>query len=208
MKRAALVICLAFSIASVASAADVINGCYQKENGQFRVLIAKDACRPSEVLVSLRSATDAAGLNPEMYDANGQFLGVGQAGELYIPALRKWAVINLVDADVFGRIWGGQLYYRSGDCAGEAYSDYEYLHRVFSNGQPAEQRHYTAAPELEPGVVVHGLRDSAGNCETLDFDYAPTLSKAVEVTLPFTTPIALPTTLVSPKTGLAGRPRR
>lgn len=206
MKKLVPALCLVLLAASAASAADVVNGCYKKNNGQFRVLVNGDACGPSEVVISLRSATDAAGLNPEMYDAKGQFLGVGQAGDLYIPSLRKWAVIDLTYAS--GDIWQGQLYYRDFDCAGVAYSDYEYLHWVFGNGQPGARRNYTAAPELEPGVIVHSLRDGQGNCENLDYDYAPALSKAVEVTLPFTTPVALPTTLVGPKTGLAGKLRK
>lgn len=206
MKRIALACCLLLAASAAAQAADVINGCYLRNNGQFRILLAGDACGPSEVTVSFRSATDSGGLNPEIFDANGQFLGVGQAGDLYIPSLRKWATIRLTDAS--GDIWSGQLYYQSADCTGQPYADYEYLHRVFGVGQQDVRKHYTAAPELSDYIPIRSLDDGYGNCETLDFDYQTVLSKAVEVTLPFTTPVALPTKIVAPKTGLAGRIRR
>lgn len=207
MKKLVTALCLVLLAAAAASAADVINGCYQKGNGQFRVLVGGDRCGPSEVTVSLRSATDTEGLNPEIRDANGQFLGVGQADTLYIPSLRKWARIDLVDAT--GDLSDGQLLYPERDCGGAPYAEYEYLHWVFGNGQPGARRYYTAAPEFEPGVIMRSYRaDDRQDCENLDFDYTPSVSKAVEVTLPFTTPVAFPTKIVGPKTGLAGRLRR
>lgn len=207
MKRIALACCLVLAVASVAQAVDVINGCYVKNNGQFRILLPGDTCLPSEKLVSFRSATDTAGLNPEVYDANGQFLGVGQIDELYIPSLRKWTLINLRDAS--GDVWEGILWYASADCSGEPYAEYDYLHRVFSNGQSGGRKYYTASATLaDPPLIVHSYREREGECTPLDFDLNAAFSRAVEIALPFTVPVALPTRIVAPNPGMAGRPRR
>lgn len=204
MKKVALALCLVLAAASSAGAVDVINGCYMKVNGQFRILLPGDTCNASEVLLSFRSATDSSGLAPEVYDANGQFLGVGMLDELYIPSMRKWTKINL--RDMSGDVWPGQLYYQSEDCSGQPYAEYEYLHQVFSIGQPEEKKYYTAAAETAGYLDFLSYADGSGNCQLFDFGaYHTVMPKAVPVTLPFTLPVALPTKIVGPKTGLAGR---
>lgn len=197
MKKVFLAMALILGTVTTASASEILYGCYKKTNGQFRVVVPPKECLSSEKAVSLHIASAAVGTaNPLIYDANNQFLGVGQAGDLYIPSLRKWTTINL--SDVSGDLWSGQLYYQSADCSGQPYSEYDYLHRVFGNGQPEGRRYYTAAPELEGYIFIGSLADGAGNCQVLDFEYAPVMSKAVPVDLPFTVPVALPTKLVNP----------
>jgi hypothetical protein len=205
MKKIVLALGIVACLATTATAADVINGCYLKANGQFRILLPGDSCLASEVTVSFRSATDTSGLTPEVYDANGQFLGVGMIDELYIPSLRKWTLINLRDAS--GDIWNAQLYFTSPDCSGQPHAEYENLHRIFRNGQGAARKYYTAAPEVvDPAIIINSYLEGEGNCFPIDtIGFAPAVSRAVEVTLPFTVPIALPTRIVAPKTGLAGR---
>ena len=78
MKKVLTALCLLLVAASTVDATEVINGCYKRINGQFRILLPGTSCLPSEVAVSFRSATDTTGLNPEMYDANGQYLGLAQ----------------------------------------------------------------------------------------------------------------------------------
>lgn len=196
MKKVALALALVLGVASAASAADVINGCYKKINGQFRILAPQKTCLKSETAVSFLSATAAGGLNPLVYDANDQFLGVGHAGEIYIPSLRAWATINLTDLS--GDIWSGQLYYQSADCSGQPFAEYEYLHRVFSIGQSGSRMYYTAATEFEGFIPFGSYADGAGNCSILDNLNQPGMSKAVPVTLPFSVPVALPTKIVNP----------
>lgn len=203
MKKVLLALALVLGTVAAASAAEVISGCYKKANGQFRIVVPPKKCLPSEKAVALLGAATVVATapavgtpNPLVYDANDQFLGVGQAGDLYIPSLRMWATINLTD--VSGDLWSGQLYYQSADCSGQPHSEYAYLHRVFGNGQHEGRRHYTAAPELEGYIAIGSLADGAGNCQALDFDYSTVMSKAVPVDLPFTVPVALPTKLVNP----------
>lgn len=199
MKRIIPVLVLVLGVASTAGASDVITGCYKKANGQFRILLPPKTCQPSEVAVSLLSATAtpaAMNASPLVYDANDQFLGVGQPNELYIPSLRLWTTLNL--QDVSGDIWSGQLYYRSDDCTGQPYAEYEYLHRVFGIGQPDERQHYTPAPELEGYLQFDSYADGSGSCRTFDFLFMTMMSRAVPVALPFNVPVALPTKLVNP----------
>lgn len=196
MKRAMLAVVLVIGVASTAGAADVINGCYKKVNGQLRILVPPKKCLPSESPVSFLSATAAQYLNPLVYDANDQFLGLGQAGELYIPSLRKWAALNL--GDTFGDIWSGQLYFESDDCTGQPYAEYEYLHRVFGIGQPGARRYFSAAPELAANLQIGSSADGLGSCQVIDFELQAVLSKAVPVVLPFAVPVAMPTKIVNP----------
>ena len=47
---------LGFIAASAALAGNVINGCYQKNNGQLRVLLGSGTCRPDEIAISWNQA--------------------------------------------------------------------------------------------------------------------------------------------------------
>jgi hypothetical protein len=196
MRRVVLALVLILGVASVADAADVFRGCYKKVNGQLRVLVPPGKCLPSEREISFLGANALEGLNPLVYDANGQFLGVGQANEIFIPSIAKWATINL--EDVSGDLVSGALYYEKADCTGQPYAEYAYLHRVFGNGQPGARKYYTAAPELEGYIMFAALADGSGNCSPFEFEYWTTPSKAVLVDLPFTVPVALPTKIVTP----------
>ena len=196
MKKVLLVLVLVLGIVPTANAADVIKGCYKKINGQFRVLLNGKTCLPSESAVSFLGGSLATNLNPMVYDADNQFLGIGQAGDIYIPSLRKWTTINL--SDVSGDLWSGQLYYQSSDCTGQPYAEYEYLHRVFGNGQPEARSYYTAAPDLEGYVSIGSYADGSGNCQPAEFEFMMVWSKAVPVQLPFRVPVALPTVVIDP----------
>lgn len=210
MKRMIPVLMLVLGVASTptAGAADAIKGCYKKSNGQFRVLVGSKSCLPSEKAVSLSTDTTAGGVSghssPLVYDANDQFLGVGQGDEIYIPSLRLWAPVNLRDNP--GDIWSGLLYYTSADCTGQAYVEYEYLHWIFGFGDTQARKYYTAAPELEGTLRIgsytdcwaNSTTDCTGDCVVQVGDERLNVSKAVEVTLPFTVPIALPTKIVNP----------
>ena len=50
-------------VSSPALAQNVINGCYQKNNGQLRVLVAGAQCRPSEVPISWNIQGPAGTIN-------------------------------------------------------------------------------------------------------------------------------------------------
>ena len=206
MKKVIAALVLVLGVGSAASAADVVNGCYKKANGQFRILVSSKGCLPSEKAISipLAAANPTPSANPLVYDANDQFLGVGQGSEIYIPSLRMWAPINLRDNP--GDIWSGMLYYLSADCTGQPYAEYEYLHRIFGFGDTQARKYYTAAPELEGTLRIgsysdcwaNSTTDCTGDCVVQEGDVRLNVSKAVEVTLPFTLPIALPTKIVNP----------
>jgi hypothetical protein len=58
--------CFSCAMAVVSSPAlgqNVINGCYQKNNGQLRVLLAGEKCRPSEVPISWNVQGPAGSIN-------------------------------------------------------------------------------------------------------------------------------------------------
>jgi hypothetical protein len=205
MRRVVLALCLVLGAVSVADAADVINGCYLKINGQFRVLIPPDRCTPAEVTVSLRSSTDTEGLNPDIYDAAGQYLGVSVGDMIYSPVLMKYFEIDTIEE--YGDLWYAHLLFESADCTGQPYLEVEDIHWVLKAGG----RYWTGGALAPDGVMIRSMTGDPGEgCRALGYDYdVPVKVLAEEIaSLPFTTPVAFPTKLGAPKRGLAARVRR
>lgn len=183
-------------------AADVINGCYQKQNGQLRILTgSRQRCRPSEVPIALGKGGETPGTgasvgdSPGMYDAAGQYLGIAQGESLYIPSLQKFALIELTYAT--GGIGPGVFSFESDDCTGEPYVRYDTYNWVFQ----LQGRHYTAGDRMPAGAALRSWL-SSDNMQCIPDPNDPNLgvafAKAIEVRLPFTVPVALPLRLVNP----------
>lgn len=212
MKRIAQALILMFCMTSVSHAADVVKGCYEKNGGQLRVLIPPDTCRPSELPIKLATGEIAEQLNPNLYDANGQFLGTGPSTDLFVPSLQMWLAIDLWS--MVGHLASGNLYFESTDCSGQPMADIENFNRVFRNGGgAAEVKHFTGGPELltrDGNIPLANsmLEGQSGLCEALAAGYGAPFTRAVAVTLPFTTPVALPLKLTAPTMGSVPRLRR
>ena len=135
MKKVALALALVLAVVLTASASDVINGRIKRSTA-VSDLAPQQTCLKSETAVSFLSATAAGGVDPMIYDARDQFLGVGHATKLH-PLAAPWATINLTDLS--GDIWSGQLYYQSADCSGQPFAEYEYLHWVSASASRAAE---------------------------------------------------------------------
>jgi len=210
MKRVALALCLVFCMGSVARAADMVKGCYQKNNGQLRVLIPPDACRASELPITFATGEIAEQLNPDVFDGKGQFLGTGPADNIYIPSLRMWVAIDLVSE--VGELLAGDLYFESADCTGQPMAEFTFFNRAFRNGGGGwtEVRSFTGSSEIltwdeHIPLAKSSLEGQTGLCRDLTAlypsGYGGLFTKAVQVTLPFTTPVAMPLKLAGPSIG-------
>lgn len=214
MKRAALAVSLLFLTCSVSHAADVIRGCYHKKSGQLRVLIPPDSCRSNELPIKFATGDIVEQLAPNVYDADGQFLGTGTVDDLYIPSLRMWVAIDLMSE--IGEPYAGDLWFESADCSGPAMAQFQFFNRVFRTGGGwAEAKYYTGGPQIltwdgQNPLAGSYIEGQTGLCNVLagPFSYAGPYTTAVEVTLPFTTPVAMPLRLAAPTVGNVPKARR
>jgi len=204
MKRVVLAVAVLLCTASLARAAGPIEGCYQKKSGALRVLIPPDTCRKSEVKIQLGAPAAAAeGFVVRVYDAAGQYLGISQADSLYIPSLKKYATIDLTY--FLGDLWHSYLYYESADCTGQPYGYLQDQNWVTSS----HGKYYTVGEVASGPLVFQSYWEELGGaCQGMGvlYPYGFVMGKAVEVTLPFTTPVALPVVLENSTTPFDVRP--
>jgi hypothetical protein len=207
MKILVLALALVMGVVSSSSADEVFNGCAHKRTGALRLLLSPGRCLPSEVPVSFRSGAATDNLNANVYDANGQYLGIDVLGQgVYVPSLRKYVWFETFFGT--GEVQSDLLYYDTEDCTGTPYGLMLNMHDVFM----ARGKFYVPAGTGPSGTTIKTFFNfETGTCDTLDprsvWDRAAYTAVA-EVTLPFKTPIALPTTLEAPPAGVEFRLRR
>jgi hypothetical protein len=216
MKRFVLSLVVVLCAASAASAADMVRGCYLKANGQLRVLIPPDTCRPSELPIQFATGEIQEQLNADVFDGKGQFLGTGPAENLYVPSLRVWVSIDLVSE--IGELSTGDLYFESSDCTGQPLAEFKFFNRAFrcGGGGWTEVKYFSGGPEIQTWdghipLAKSYLQGQTGLCQDLtsvyEFGYGGVFTKAVPVVLPFTTPVAMPLKLAPPTVGTVPRRR-
>ena len=143
------------------------------------------------------------------YDANGQYLGisVGLGDQVFIPSLDKFAVLNMLSIDINTSSGTADIeniepaFYTNSDCTGQMYTNTNLLADNISKIEkdPMENRYLiTSLPfiTVQCGVNIKSMYFNR-SCQTFisqtDCNVLPSqVVKASEVTLPFTTPIALP----------------
>lgn len=205
MKRVLLAVVVLLCTVSLARAADPVEGCYQKNSGALRVLIPPDTCRSSEVSIQIGGAT-GDGFVVRVYDAAGQYLGVSSADYVYIPSLKKYTAIDT--SYVLGDIAHSYHYFESEDCSGQPYDYYGVRNWIVR----VRGRYYTVGDAAPADLVFrsywNGLEEVCSPMDT-DEDGNPVpmasqfaMAPAVEVTLPFATPVALPLVLENSSTAL------
>jgi hypothetical protein len=202
MKRLAVSLVVLLCSFSVAHAGEIIKGCYHKNNGQLRILIGNATCRPDELPISIATGGIAPRLDPELYDAKGQYLGIPMGSSFYIPSLNKFAILDAGDGDHDADIYPGELFYASEDCTGTPYMIPEWYPALGGNsGALSHQfvefvrgKYYLPGEPLTESVALYsvwrGQYPEYGCGPFTDTAFAG--FPAVEVTLPFTTPVALP----------------
>jgi hypothetical protein len=212
-KIPAVVLAVLLCAASGAPAADAVKGCYLKANGQLRVLIPPDTCRPSELPITLTTGAIADRSAPAVYDSGGQFLGVSLQDAIYVPSLKRYlSIYDSGDVDVIG------LWYATTDCTGPGYYAPDW------GGAPGSAtalwrqwistvggKYYTPGSAVPAGTVARSYyADQNGVCSPIDGEMAfnERSALAVEVKLPFKTPVALPLTFENLAVGAVPRLRR
>jgi len=202
MKRLAMSLVVLLCSFSTAHAGEIIKGCYQKNNGQLRILIGIATCRADERPITIATGGIVPSLDPMLYDAGGQFLGIPMGAAFYIPSLNKFAVLEAGNVDQGADLAPGELFYATADCTGTPYLIPEwYLALGGNSGALAHQfvqrvrgKHYVPGAPLAESVALfsvwRGPYPEYGCAPFTDTAFAG--FPAVEVTLPFTTPVALP----------------
>lgn len=211
MKLIAASTVLLLCAVSNANAVDVVKGCYQKNGGQVRVLI-QGYCSASELPITLATGEAAGNLNPDVYDANGQYLGTSLGDAIYLPALQKYAMLlpsgKVADVEVVSG-----LYYTDAGCAGQPYIVTDWgggpggVVSAFMTSYifKSSGKYFALGDFAAPGQAVKSIAVD-GTCNTVPEEPLPEgVYLAVEVTLPFTTPVALPLQWAGPTVGKAKR---
>ena len=181
---------------------NIIKGCYQKKNGQLRIVSDRSKCKKSEIPISWNlkgpqgPKGDTGPMGPQgipggvqVFDANGQYLGISLGGyypSVFVPALSRSVRINTET----GEITPASLSFATDDCTGTPYlsgaASYEAYQ--FSLGS---HKIYTGEGMIPETRYVYSYFNINGSCVTQKNGPWP-LVKAIEMTLPFSIPVALP----------------
>jgi len=119
-----------------------------------------------------------------VFDASDQYLGYSMPPDwLYVPSLKVFVRLNSYDGTFMAQ---QSLYFETDDCSGKAYVSPQDMGRlVVSSGK------FYAGLRSAPIQITYGSRRQYGTCD--DFPNAPDIAfEAVEITLPFNVPVAIP----------------
>ncbi len=195
-----------------------IYGCYQKNNGQLRIVSEPGACRSSEIPISWNkigpqglpglegpqgpvgpagsdSEAPQADPGPRVYDANGQFLGILPSDlygvlSVYVPTLSKFFFISSDNGDVDPFFPAVYLYFDGANCTGNGYVEPSLRYQVLKVGSI-----YIKADDMTADCrEIKSLSSPGGGgrqCRSYSGGCIPVLPYK-EVSLPFTMPVALP----------------
>jgi hypothetical protein len=191
-----------------------IQGCYQKNNGQLRIVSTGNACRPSEISISLNTTGPQGPAGPagpqgppgeqaqcqqqpitRVYDASEQFLGILPTTwdgylSVFVPTLSKFIFISPEDGDIDWFYPIVYLYYDDLSCAGNSYVDTSMRYQVFK----LDSKYYAAKDAASDCLVLKSYYAPAmgGQCRTRSSTTCISVLGYGEVTLPFTMPVSLP----------------
>jgi hypothetical protein len=136
----------------------------------------------------------------QVYDNAGQYLGfLTDVSRIYVPSLEKFIIIDLYEGNI---VWDKSCYYsgkpffKTSDCTGQAYfwlsspssghGTFEY-HIIVDTSRPEPHFYSITGPITEHYTLTYL---EGGVCTPADA-WRP-VAPGYEVTLPFTTPVALP----------------
>jgi hypothetical protein len=198
-----------------------IYGCYQKENGQLRIVSKSSACRSSEIAISWNKVgpqgpagpegpqgpVGPAGSNavapqaktepgPRVYDANGQFLGILPSDlygalSIYIPTLSKFIFLSSDNGEVDPFFPAVYLYFDGENCTGNAYVDTGLPYQILKVGSYFNKADDVAAGCKEIKSLSAPEWTGGRQCRSYSAACIPVLPYK-EVTLSFILPAALP----------------
>ncbi len=191
-----------------------IYACYQKNDGQLRIVSNPRACRPSEIPISWNKigpqgpqgpagpegpalAPQAkAETRPRVYDATGQFLGILPSDlygvlSIYIPALSKFIFLSSDNGDVNPFFPAVYLYFDGDNCTGNAYVDTSLRYQILKVGSYFIKADDVAADCKEIKSLSAPEWTGDRQCRSYSATCIPVLPYK-EVALPFTMPVALP----------------
>jgi len=173
-----------------------IQACYQKNNGQLRIVSNPSDCRSTETSISWDKMGPQAKARPRVYDAKGQFLGVLPsdllgAVSIYIPTLSKFIWLSSDSGDVDPFFPAVYLYFDGINCTGTGYVNPSLRYQILKVGS-----HFVKTDDVDADCKeIKSLSEPGWQgerpCRSYSANCIPVLPYK-EVTLPFTMPVALP----------------
>ncbi len=214
---------LAFFLACgpVLAQGNEIYGCYQKADGQLRIVGSSGACRPSEVAVrwsktgpqgpqgpagpagpqgpagtSQPAAATKVEQGPRVFDGKGQFLGVLPSDlegylSVFIPSLSRFISLSSSTGGVDPFFPAVYLYFEGDNCTGSSFVDTNLRYQVFRNGETYGRAEDAAAECRDIRSVSSPDWGGGRQCRPRDSGCIPVLPYE-EVRLPFALPAVLP----------------
>ena len=193
---------------------NVIYGCYQKNEGQLRIVLKGTSCRPSEApiswnMVGPQGPSGPAGPPgpqslpaktekiPRVYDAKEQFLGILPSDldgflSVFIPALSKFIFISPEDGDIYPFYPAVYLYFEDNKCLGNPYLNTSMRYLVFKLGPDYYKADDGVAQTKGINSTSSPMWDGTRRCQTLVSPTDMPVLPATQVGLPFTLPVTLP----------------
>jgi len=128
---------------------NIINGCYQKKNGQLRIVSNPGMCNKSEIPLSWNLKGPQGPVGPtgpqgpvgsqgppggvHVFDANGQYLGIllgaglsGGAIGVFVPTLSRSVTVGYT-----GMVYSRELLFETNNCTGTPYSSSNQTYEIF-----------------------------------------------------------------------------
>jgi hypothetical protein len=185
------------------AADDSLYVCKNNKTGTPRLVSSPNLCKAkTEHLVTLTSGTQETSCGIKVYDANNQYLGylgtlyeseLSNSGliEIYIPSLKKFAFIGTWgtwadDVGKKGIFAERSFYYESNNCTGTPYAE-----NIYGIYKGPNDKYYTAKNGY-PTLITKNSAGGVNGCSHDSSNFDSLLVEAIEVTLPFTVPVALP----------------
>jgi hypothetical protein len=122
----------------------------------------------------------------QVFDANGQYLGISDGfPQIIVPSLSRSVILNINSGQVGSEF---DLMFETANCTGSAYFWANMAYEIVSHsGKP-----YGGEKAIPEPRTISSYLNSAGSCVT-QAPYGPFAAvRAIEITLPFSTPVALP----------------
>lgn len=191
--------------------AQTINGCYQKNNGQLRIVADPSECRPPEVAISWNQSGQTGPQGPQgpqgprgLPGNGGASLGVYDNNNNLLGPLTPMLGFNTSFVGIFsepigkviaidpatGEVPESWIMYNTSNCSDTGYISVYYSHTVIKNGS----KFYTGEKVAPIQFMAFGYYREKGVCSSsimglMGLDFAVPVR---EVSLPFPTPVALP----------------
>jgi hypothetical protein len=126
----------------------------------------------------------------QVYDANGQYLGMSVGSALGGPGIAVFVPTfsRSVNLGYTGEVMWHDLWFETSDCSGTPYTDPFQTYQIFRNSGKT----YVGEEMTFVSIYIRSASLSVVPCHTSTPSNASPVVRAIEIALPFSTPVAVP----------------